>query len=128
MSEETTTEPTKDELFDEMKARCFPAAKAVLKLVADAEVIFEKNDEQFDACYNELAGKLNALLMESGVRYSELQFIFQLVLSPFLEISQRGGNRIDDVYKAAMKRKFGMDPDELTLKDIETIVQTEPLP
>lgn len=111
-----------DKLHQERLDEIVPVAREVIKLIAEANLeIGDTNAHDNDKLYA-VAHKILATLLKKNIKYSDRQFVFQLVLQPFDRVREVVSQSLDKSFDKALNRSFGKDFLELRLEDIDKML------
>lgn len=117
------------EEYKERTARCAPVAQKILEMMAEEKLpIGELADkkgqmkEEVKSKYEDFAAKVLVLMLESKIKYSERNFVFQLMMQPFEQVKEKIINSIDRSFSRANEEKWGKDEMDISMADIHDIL------
>jgi hypothetical protein len=117
-----------DKEYQERLTRCRPVAQKILEMIAAEQLpigdIMDKGGLKEDVIgkYEDLAAKVLVLMLESNLRYSERNFLFQLVLQPYEQAKEKILNSVNRSFTTANEQKWGKDELDITMGDIHEIL------
>lgn len=113
--------------------RCIPAARKILKIIADnrpflGDVIDKKTGLAFgDAheSYIKIAGMILVEMFNSNLLFTDKQFVFQLAKQAMSLSEEKVMNSLDRSLERAETMLFGKDIMSLTLSDIDLVLKSK---
>lgn len=123
----------KEKNFDkenqERISRCLPVAQKIVEMVAEEKlpmgILTDKKGllkEDVANKYDDFAIKILVLMLESDIKYSERNFLFQLIYQLFEQTKEKVINSIDRSFSRANQEKWGKDELDIGMKDIHEIL------
>lgn len=101
-------------------------AVSVIGLITleDATNILKAKEEDRNEILKPINSKVINLLTQKGIHYTDIPFIFQLLLKVFDTTSNVVANSVDKVYNMACQKYFGKDIMDITLTDLEDVLKS----
>lgn len=117
-----------DREYQDRLTRCRPMAQKILEMVGAEQLpvgdIMEKGAVKPEIAekYEDLAAKILVLMLESQLKYSERNFLFQLVLQAIEQTRDKVINSVDRSFERANEKKWGKDELDITMGDIHQVL------
>ena len=119
------------DIKEEYKARtkrCLPVAQKILEMLAAEKLpmgeLADKQGEMKEDVkgrYEDFASKILVLMLESGILYSERNFLFQLMMQPFEQTKEKVIRSVERSFERAFTEKW-KDELDITMGDIHEIL------
>lgn len=111
----------------ERLARCVPVAQEILKLIGDATPYMGEIASviERDNHFLELGKEVLEIMLAHDIKYSERQFVFQLVLQPIESIKTIANASVETNFEAAMTKLFGKDIMEVSMSDLNNLLKAK---
>lgn len=100
-----------------------PIAQNVIKLITDANLPVGDHNAHDNNKFNNVAKEVIGQMLDNDVKYVDKEFLFQLVLQPFDEISQIVTKSLKESFNKTEQKLFGKDFRDVTLGDIDKILK-----
>jgi len=116
-----------DEYKDRLK-RCRPIAQKIIEMMAEEKLpmgdIGSKDGslkKEVEEKYYDFSAKVLTLMLDSGVKYSERSFLFQLVLQTYEQTREKVIKAVDMSFERAFTKKW-KDELDITMGDIHEVL------
>lgn len=116
------------EEYKERTNRCLPVAQKILEMLAEEKLpMGELADKQGEIKedvknrYDDFASKILVLMLESNIKYSERNFLFQLIMQPFEQSKEKVIRSVERSFERAFTEKW-KDELDITMGDIHEIL------
>jgi hypothetical protein len=117
-----------DREHKERLSRCIPIAQKILEMIAEEKLpmgdLADKQGKIKDDVknrYDDFTGKVLVYMLQSGLKYSEKKFVFQLLLQQIEQTQEKVLRAIGLSFERAFEEKW-KDELDITLGDIHEIL------
>ena len=100
-----------------------PVAMEMVKQIALRELKVGNLTPKDEEAYLNASTEMLQFMLDSGVKYSDKEFLFQLILQPFDKIGEIVKTALAKSFDNAINNLMGKEFRELTLKDIDNILK-----
>lgn len=114
--------------YQERLKRCRPIAQKIIEMIAEAKLpmgdLKDKNGnlkEDIESRYYDFTGEVLKMMLESGMKYSERNHVFQLMLQTYEQTMEKTTKAIELSFERAFKEKW-KDELDITMGDIHEIL------
>jgi hypothetical protein len=122
-----------DKEYQERLARCRPVAQKILEMIAAENLpigdIMERGQGEITILkdgvaekYENLAIKILTMMLDENLKYSERNFVFQLVRQPYEQVGEKVIRSVDRSFTRANEAKWGKDELDITMKDVHEVL------
>jgi len=114
---------------NERLERCVPLAQKIIEMIAEAKLPIGtladkdgKMKEEVNKKYSEFSAEVLALMLQSNLKFSERNFVWQLVLQPIDQAKEKVINSLNRSFERANEEKWGKDEMDITMGDIHDVL------
>ena len=113
------TEEEGKKLNEERMARCVPAAKAIIALLASKDVHLGKLTDEDKPFYNELGIQVIQILLDNKIHFTDRHLVFQLALQAIEQTRDVVISSLEMSFEKANEKLWGKDLYDIELQDID---------
>ena len=111
-----------DKYNKERLEECIPVAHEIIKIIADSGLSIGDTHARDNAQYEVVSKQILKLMLEKNLRYTDKDFIFQLILQPFDQVRQIVTKSLLKSLELAEEKAFGKNFLDLRLSDLNDVM------
>lgn len=107
-------------------ATLVPIVREIIKKITDAGLHIGDADTRTEGelnTYREACGNVISYMKDAGVKYTDLNFIFSLVLQPFDHVAGTIKNSLSMTRQDAEEKLLGKSVYDVTLQDLDDVLK-----